>query len=100
MRSRSRIDGALSSLKFRSLAGFSTHCGSLSPENESFGVVAAALSRLNLKRRLALPHMYAAPSLIASSDIVATLMAHAVTASGQADRLCVLPPPIDVCYRR
>ena len=41
----------------------------VSPESDRFGLVDAALSKLGLKRRLALtlPHMYAAPVLVASS---------------------------------
>src|SRR3546814_17923871 len=48
----------------------------VSSENERFGVVDVALPKLGLKRRLVLtlPHMYAAPALIASSDMIATIM--------------------------
>ncbi|WP_225767717.1 LysR family transcriptional regulator [Inquilinus sp. Marseille-Q2685] len=70
----------------------------VSPENERSGVVDAALAKQGLKRRLSvtLPYMYAAPLLIASSNMIATLMTGVVTASGQADRLCVLQPPLDL----
>ncbi|WP_236016346.1 LysR substrate-binding domain-containing protein [Brucella endophytica] len=68
------------------------------PENERFGVVDAALAKLGLKRRLVLtlPQMYAAPALIAFSDMTATVMAGVVTASGHADRLAVLKPPLEL----
>lgn len=70
----------------------------VSPENERFGQVDAALARRGLKRRLALslPQMYAAPMLVARSDMIATLMAGVVAASGHASELCVLDPPIEL----
>lgn len=70
----------------------------VSPENERFGLVDAELQKRGLKRRLALtlPHMYAAPALVAASDMVATVMAGVVAASGHADDLAVLPPPLDL----
>ncbi|PYE90470.1 LysR family transcriptional regulator [Phyllobacterium leguminum] len=70
----------------------------VSPENDRFGMVDAALAKQGLKRRLALtlPHMYAAPVLIARSDMIATLMGGVVSASGHADDLVILPPPLDL----
>ncbi|MDQ0393748.1 LysR family transcriptional regulator [Labrys monachus] len=70
----------------------------VSPENERFGVVDAALAKKGLKRRLALtlPHMYAAPALIASSDMVATIMEGVVAASGQAEKLSVVTVPLEL----
>lgn len=70
----------------------------VSPENDRFGLVDAALAKMGLKRRLALtlPHMYAAPALVAASDMVATVMAGVVAASGQAGRLAVRPTPLDL----
>jgi DNA-binding transcriptional LysR family regulator len=70
----------------------------VSPENERFGVVDAALAKLGLRRRLALtlPQMYAAPPLIASSDLIATLMKGVVDASGYREQLCVLNPPLEL----
>lgn len=70
----------------------------VSPENERFGVVDGALANMGLKRRLALtlPNMYAAPALIASSDMIATIMEGVVAASGHADKLAVLKPPLDL----
>jgi len=70
----------------------------VSPENERFGHVDAALAELGLKRRLALtlPQMYAAPLLVACSDVIATLMAGVVSASGHAGELCILDPPLEL----
>ena len=68
----------------------------VSPENERFGRVDAALAKQGLKRRLGLtlPLMHAAPMLIARSDLIATLLEGVVTASGQADKLRVYEPPL------
>jgi len=70
----------------------------VSPENERFGHVDAALAQRGLKRRLALtlPQMYAAPTLVARSDMIATLMAGVIPASGHADGLTVVDPPLDL----
>lgn len=68
----------------------------VSPEDERFGQVDAALAKLGRKRRLALtlPQMYAAPLLVARSDFIATLMAGVVAQSGYADELAILEPPL------
>ena len=70
----------------------------VSPENEDFGHVDAALSKQGLKRRLALtlPQMHAAPELIVRSDMIATLLRGVVAASGHAAALHVLEPPLDL----
>ncbi|MFS2153920.1 MULTISPECIES: LysR family transcriptional regulator [unclassified Rhizobium] len=70
----------------------------VSPENERFGLVDAALGKLGLRRRLALslPQMYAAPQLVASSDLIATLMRGVVDACGYREQLHVLKPPLDL----
>lgn len=70
----------------------------VSPEGDRFGYVDAALARLGLKRRIALtlPHMQAAPALVARSDMIATVMAGVVAVSGRAHELCVLDPPLDL----
>jgi len=70
----------------------------VSPENERFGHVDAALAKLGLRRRLALtlPQMYAAPTLVARSDMIATLMGGVVLASGHANEVCVLDPPLEL----
>jgi DNA-binding transcriptional LysR family regulator len=70
----------------------------VSPENERFGHVDAALARQGLKRRLALtlPNMYAAPLLVARSDMIATLMSGVVEASGHGEDLVRHDPPLDL----
>lgn len=70
----------------------------VSPENERFGAVDAALAKRGLKRRIALtvPQTYAAPLVVARSDLIATLMQGVIAASGQADALSVLKPPVDL----
>lgn len=70
----------------------------VSPENERYGVVDAALSKKGLKRRLGLtlPQMYAAPALVASSDMIATVMHGVVSASGYRDKIAVMQPPLEL----
>ncbi|KGM33762.1 LysR family transcriptional regulator [Inquilinus limosus] len=70
----------------------------VSPENEQFGVVDAALAKRGLKRRLGLtlPQLYAAPGVVAQSDMIATLMQGVVAASGHAGALSLLAPPLDL----
>ena len=70
----------------------------VSPENDRFGHVDAELARRGLKRRLALtlPHMYAAPLLVAQSDMISTLMTGVVRASGRAAELTELEPPVEL----
>ena len=70
----------------------------VSPENERFGQVDAALAQRGLKRRLALTlqQMYVAPTLVARTDLIATLMAGVVAASGHEDALSVVEPPLDL----
>jgi DNA-binding transcriptional LysR family regulator len=70
----------------------------VSPENERWGHVDAELIKGGLKRRLALtlPQMYAAPALIARSDMIATVMAGVVGASGHGRDLTVLKLPLDL----
>lgn len=70
----------------------------ISPEGDRFGYVDAALAAQGLRRRIALslPQMYAAPGVVACSDLIATLMAGIVAASASRDRLVVLPPPLDL----
>lgn len=70
----------------------------VSPEGDGFGAVDEALSRLGLRRRLGvvLPHMYAAPALVARTDLVATLMEGVVSGSGLGHRLVVRPCPVSL----
>ena len=70
----------------------------VSPEGGGVGYVDAALAQLGLKRRvrLTLPHMQAVPALVARTDLISTVMGGAVGASGLADELCILDPPLDL----
>lgn len=70
----------------------------VSPEDERYGHVDAALAKLGRKRRLALtlPQMYAVPALVARSDMIATLLAGVVRASGYEEQLIVRTPPLDL----
>ncbi len=70
----------------------------VSPENERWGHIDAELIKGGLKRRLALtlPQMYAAPALIARSDMIATVMAGVVGASGHRQDLTVLRLPFEI----
>lgn len=70
----------------------------VSPEGDGFGAVDKALSGLSLRRRLGvvLTQMYAAPALVARTDLIATLMEGVVTDSGMASRLRVRPCPVEL----
>ena len=75
----------------------------VSPEGDRFGHVDTLLSQRGLKRSLVLTlsQMYFAPSLVAKSDLIATLMLGVVEASGWADQLTIVQPPIELepcCY--
>ena len=68
----------------------------VSPEGDRFGHTDTALAEQGLKRSLAitLTQMYAAPALVAGSDLIAILMRGVVEVSGYGDRLVELAPPI------
>ncbi|WP_375382338.1 LysR family transcriptional regulator [uncultured Sphingomonas sp.] len=68
----------------------------VSPEGDRFGHTDTVLAERGLKRSLAitLTQMYAAPALVAGSDLIATLMLGVVDISGYADRLVTLEPPL------
>jgi DNA-binding transcriptional LysR family regulator len=70
----------------------------VSPENDRFGHVDTALNKIGLKRRIAitLPHMYAAPGLLACSDLISTLMEGAVRAADCSRVLKILDPPLEL----
>ena len=67
----------------------------VSPEGDRFGHTDTALAELGLRRSLALTmtQMHLAPSLVAASDLVATLMQGVVDLSGLQDGLKVFEPP-------
>ena len=70
----------------------------ISPEGERFGQVDAALAASGQRRRIAvsLPQMYAAPLMVARSDLIATIMEGVVTRSGFRNELMLLPPPLSL----
>jgi len=67
----------------------------VSPEGDGIGVVDTALAAIGRKRTVAvaLPQLYAAPALVAGSDLLAVLMEGVVRTSGLAGALTVLPLP-------
>ncbi|MFS2137940.1 LysR family transcriptional regulator [Duganella sp. Dugasp56] len=67
----------------------------VSPEGDGVGHVDVRLAQLGHKRDIAitLPQMYAAPAIVAHSDLLATLMEGVVQASGLRGKLAVLPLP-------
>ena len=70
----------------------------VSPEGDRFGHTDTVLAQRGLKRSLAvtLSQMYAAPALIATSDLIATLMRGVVEGSGFEDRLAILHSPLQL----
>lgn len=68
----------------------------IAPENEGLDVADAALATKGMTRRAALtvPYMSIAPQLVASSDMVATVMESVVENSGYADRLATFAFPL------
>ncbi|MGR9212454.1 LysR family transcriptional regulator [Rhizobium leguminosarum] len=70
----------------------------VSPEGDRYGHVDRKLSELGLRRRLGLtlPQMYAAPAIVAETDLVATLMRGIVDVSDSRARLSIHKPPIEL----
>ncbi len=70
----------------------------VSPEGDRFGQVDAVLAAQGQRRRIAfsLPQMHVAPSVVAGSDMVATVLEGIVAASGSRDRLAIFPPPLEL----
>jgi DNA-binding transcriptional LysR family regulator len=70
----------------------------VSPEGDGVGHVDTRLTQLGRKRHIAvtLPQMYAAPSIIANSDLLATLMEGALKASGLRDDVALLSLPAEI----
>ncbi|MFT9359346.1 LysR family transcriptional regulator [Acetobacter okinawensis] len=68
----------------------------VSPENERYGFVDAALARLGLKRHIALtvPQLFAVPDVIAASDLIATVPRGAFRSRNAALRM--LTPPLEL----
>jgi DNA-binding transcriptional LysR family regulator len=70
----------------------------VSPEGDGVGHVDTMLAQLGRKRDIAvtLPQMYAAPAIIANSDLLSTMMAGAVQSSGLRDQLALLSLPKEI----
>lgn len=70
----------------------------VSPEGDGVGLIDTLLARSGQRRHVAvrLPQTYAAPAAVAATDLLATLMAGVVRASGLRDQLAVkaLPPEL------
>jgi DNA-binding transcriptional LysR family regulator len=70
----------------------------VSPEGDEYGVVDEPLAKAGVSRRLGLVllHMYAAPSVVAQTDLIATPMRGVVEASGLATSLVTQVPPMEL----
>lgn len=70
----------------------------VSPEGDGVGLVDVQLAKLGRQRNVALtlPQMYAAPALVAGSDLVGVFMAGTVRASAMGEALVVLPLPAEI----
>ena len=68
----------------------------VSPEGERHGLVDQALEQQGKKRVLALtlPHMFAAPAVVARTNMTATVMKRVALASPAGRRLVLFPPPV------
>jgi len=69
----------------------------VSPEGEGVALVDDVLGKAGLSREIALriPHFLVAPTLVASSDMVATLPRRVVARSAMKDRLTTFEPPFE-----
>lgn len=68
----------------------------VSPEGDRYGLVDQALAQMGRQRRigLTLPHMFAAPTIVAHSNYVTTLMKRVVLKSAELHRLALFPTPV------
>lgn len=68
----------------------------VSPEGDRYGMVDQALGHLGKRRTLGLtlPHMFAAPSVVAQTDMVATVMKRIARQSRDWRKLAVFTPPV------
>lgn len=68
----------------------------VSPEGDRHGLVDQALAQQGLRRRLAvtLPQLFAAPALVARTDMAATLLRRVALHSAEHLQLAVFPPPV------
>jgi DNA-binding transcriptional LysR family regulator len=70
----------------------------VSPEGDRHGLVDQALAQQGKQRRLGLtlPHMFAAPAVVACTDMTATLMKRVALSAPASRRLVHFPPPMDL----
>jgi DNA-binding transcriptional LysR family regulator len=68
----------------------------VTPEGDRYGLVDQALKRLGKRRTLALtlPHMFAAPSMVAHTGMAATVMKRVAQLSPAWRKLAVFEPPV------
>ncbi|AZZ92644.1 LysR family transcriptional regulator [Hahella sp. KA22] len=68
----------------------------VSPEGDRHGVVDQALALMNLRREIALslPQMFAAPMIVAQTDLVTTLLKRVALNSPAQGALALFPPPV------
>lgn len=70
----------------------------VSPEGDRHGLVDQALAYLGKRRRVALslPQMFAAPTIVAHSDMVCTVMKRVASQSPHGSQLDQFPPPVSL----
>jgi DNA-binding transcriptional LysR family regulator len=70
----------------------------VSPEGEQHGVVDKALASRGLKRtlRVTLPQMFVVPSILAETDLAATVLRRVALHSSASGQLMIFPPPIQL----
>ena len=68
----------------------------VSPEGDRHGLVDQALAQQGKRRKLVLtlPQMFAAPAVVARTDLTATVMQRVALGSPVARRLALFPPPV------
>jgi DNA-binding transcriptional LysR family regulator len=68
----------------------------VSPEGDGHGLVDEALAQVGKRRRLALtlPQMFAAPAVVARTDLTATVMKRVALHSSARRNLTLFPPPV------
>ncbi|HSI58622.1 MAG TPA: LysR family transcriptional regulator [Ideonella sp.] len=68
----------------------------VSPEGDRHGLVDEALAKLGKRRTLALtlPQMFAAPAVVAQTDMTATVMRRVALNSAARRKLVLFPPPV------
>lgn len=70
----------------------------MSPEGDGYGLVDQVLAQQGLQRSraLTLPQMFAAPAVVAATDMVTTVMKRVAQQSSVTDRLLMFTPPVNL----